>query len=252
MVRVAALVALNWAVIVLRPPARVRLPIVSVELMSAVALLEAGSAPRKRSVPLASETGTVSATRFTLLLPAPVLSNVRLAAVTTMPAEASIEPCGPDRMRVPAVTLAVPVKVLALASVRELEPVRTRSPVPLTTPAKVRAFWRSTIERAVTAMLDPTVVAPPLCCWKRPPARTTSRVKLTAVGPVQMPKVPRGLTVIVPVPVRSAPWLPKRPCWTTMLPSVTVPAESQKSPKLTLVRVKPPRSSKEPIISARK
>ena len=109
MVRVAALVALNCAVTVLRPPARVRVPIVSVELMSAVELLEAGSAPRKRSVPLASETGTVSATRFRLLLPAPVLSNVRLAAVTTMPAEASIEPCGPDRMREPAVTFVVPV-----------------------------------------------------------------------------------------------------------------------------------------------
>ena len=109
MVRVAALVALNCAVTVLRPPARVRVPIVSVELTIAVALLETGSAPRKSKVALARETGTALARRSTLLLPAPVLSRVSVAAVTATPDEALIAPCGPASTKLPAVTLVAPV-----------------------------------------------------------------------------------------------------------------------------------------------
>ena len=252
MVNVAALVALNCAVTVLRPPASVKVPSVSVELMRAVELLEAGSAPRNRRVELARETGTVLAMRLALLLPAPVLSRVSAAAVTTTPAEASIEPCGPARTKVPAVTFAAPVKVLALASVRLFEPMRTRSPAPLTTPANVSALSRWIIERALTAMFEPAVTAPPVPFQKRPPARTMSRVSSWAVVLAHIPKVPSGLTVIVPEPWMRAPWVPNMPWLMTMLPSVTVFWPSQVSPQLTLVRVKPLRSrTPEPTISVR-
>ena len=139
-----------------------------------------------------------------------------------------------------------------MASVREFVPVRTRSPEPLTTPARVRGLSRWIVERAVTAMFEPTVTAPPKPFQKRPPARTMSRVRSCAVALAHIAKVPRGLTVIVPEPWMSAPWVPKMPKLTTILPSVTVLEPSQVSPQLTLVRVKPPRSSKpEPTMSVR-
>ena len=108
------------------------------------------------------------------------------------------------------------------------------------------------VERALTAMFEPTVTAPPPPFQKRPPARTMSRVSNCAVVLAHIPKVPCGLTVIVPEPWMSAPWVPNIPRLTTMLPSVTVLEPSQVSPTLTLVRVKPLRSSTpDPTMSVR-
>ena len=110
MVSVAPLVPPKVEVIVLRPPAKVSVPMVSVELISAVPLLAAAaSAPLKSRVALARETGTVLAMRSGRFAPAPVLSRVRLASVTRTPEEDWMAPSGPETIKLPAVTWVAPV-----------------------------------------------------------------------------------------------------------------------------------------------
>ena len=93
----------------MRPPARVTVPSDSVEATRPLALLETTSEPLKSRVELASETGTVSVTRSVRLEPPPVLSMVRLASETRMPAVEVIAPRAPETTKEPAVTLVVPV-----------------------------------------------------------------------------------------------------------------------------------------------
>ena len=91
-------------------------------------------------------------------------------------------------------------------------PVKTRSPEPLTTPARVRALSRWIVERALTAILALIALAPPEPCWKRPPAKTMPRLRFVAAPLTHRAKVPSGLTVMVPAPCNVAPWKPNKPC----------------------------------------